>query len=146
MADGKEVADVGSGAGLPGIPMAIAQPNAFFTLIEPMERRSNWLIDQVDALGLKNVRVLRARAEEVGDAFDIVTARAVSALPNLLKMTVPLTRHGGEIIALKGSRAADEIEDSKKLQKKLGIESFEIVFTGETMLDEPTRVVRTRLV
>ncbi|WP_296631045.1 16S rRNA (guanine(527)-N(7))-methyltransferase RsmG [Rhodoluna sp.] len=146
VADGKEVADVGSGAGLPGIPMAIAQPNAHFTLIEPMERRSNWLIEQVEALGLKNVRVLRARAEEVGDAFDIVTARAVSALPNLLKMTVPLTRHSGEIIALKGSKAAEEIEDSKRLQKKLDIQSFEIVFTGAEFLEEPTRVVRTRLV
>jgi 16S rRNA (guanine527-N7)-methyltransferase len=61
-------------------------------------------------------------------------------------MTVPLTRHGGEIIALKGSKAAEEIEDSKKLQKKLGIESFEIVFTGASLLEEPTRVVRTRLV
>ena len=73
---GKKVADVGSGAGLPGIPMAIAQPEATFVLIEPMERRSKWLQEQVDALGLTNVRVHRARAEEVGEAFDIVTARA----------------------------------------------------------------------
>ncbi|MEY4452911.1 MAG: hypothetical protein RIT51_589, partial [Actinomycetota bacterium] len=62
---GKTVADVGSGAGLPGIPMAIAQPNAQFTLIEPMERRSDWLRSQVEELGLDNVEVLRARAEEV---------------------------------------------------------------------------------
>jgi 16S rRNA (guanine527-N7)-methyltransferase len=61
-------------------------------------------------------------------------------------MTVPLTRHSGEIIALKGSKAAEEIEDSKRLQKKLGIQSFEIVFTGAEFLEEPTRVVRTRLV
>ena len=142
---GKKVADIGSGAGLPGIPMAIAQPEATFTLIEPMERRSNWLIEQVEALGLTNVRVLRARAEEVGEAFDIVTARAVSALPKLLRMTVPLTRHGGEIIALKGSKAQEEIDDSKNLMKKLDIHSFEIVFTGAQHLAEPTRVVRTRL-
>ena len=142
---GKKVADIGSGAGLPGIPMAIAQPEAMFTLIEPMERRSNWLIEQVEALGLTNVRVLRARAEEVGEAFDIVTARAVSALPKLLRMTVPLTRHGGEIIALKGSKAQEEIDDSKNLMKKLDIHSFEIVFTGAQHLAEPTRVVRTRL-
>jgi 16S rRNA (guanine527-N7)-methyltransferase len=142
---GKKVADIGSGAGLPGIPMAIAQPDATFTLIEPMERRSNWLLEQVDALGLTNVRVLRARAEEVGEAFDIVTARAVSALPKLLRMTVPLTRHGGEIIALKGSKAQEEIDDSKSLMKKLDIHSFEIVFTGAQHLAEPTRVVRTRL-
>ncbi len=142
----KKVADVGSGAGLPGIPMAIAQPAATFVLIEPMERRSKWLQEQVDALGLTNVRVHRARAEEVGEAFDIVTARAVSALPKLLRMTVPLTRDGGEIIALKGSKAADEIEESKKLQKKLKISGFEILYTGAKFLAEPTLVVRTKLV
>ena len=145
VAPGKKVADVGSGAGLPGIPMAIAQPEAVFTLIEPMERRANWLQTQVEPLGLDNVRVLRARAEEVGEAFDIVTARAVSALPKLLRLTVPLTRHGGEIIALKGSKAQEEIDDSKNLMKKLDIHSFEILFTGAQHLDEPTRVVRTRL-
>ena len=143
---GKKVADVGSGAGLPGIPMAIAQPEATFVLIEPMERRSKWLQEQVDALGLTNVRVHRARAEEVGEAFDIVTARAVSALPKLLRMTVPLTRDGGEIIALKGSKAADEIEESKKLQKKLKINGFEILHTGAKFLAEPTLVVRTKLI
>ena len=143
---GKKVADVGSGAGLPGIPMAIAQPEATFVLIEPMERRSKWLQEQVDALGLTNVRVHRARAEEVGEAFDIVTARAVSALPKLLRMTVPLTRDGGEIIALKGSKAADEIEESKKLQKKLKISGFEILHTGAKFLAEPTLVVRTKLI
>ncbi|WP_138316695.1 16S rRNA (guanine(527)-N(7))-methyltransferase RsmG [Rhodoluna limnophila] len=143
---GKKVADVGSGAGLPGIPMAIAQPDAEFVLIEPMERRSNWLKQQVEELGLTNVRVIRARAEEVGEAFDIVTARAVSALPKLLRMTVPLTRNGGEIIALKGSKAADEIEESKALQKKLKIAGFEILVTGGQHLAEPTTVVRTTLV
>jgi 16S rRNA (guanine527-N7)-methyltransferase len=76
---GKTVADVGSGAGLPGIPMAIAQPDAHFTLIEPMERRSDWLRQITAEIGLTNVTVLRARAEEVGEAFDLVTARAVSA-------------------------------------------------------------------
>ena len=143
---GKTVADVGSGAGLPGIPMALAQPKAHFTLIEPMERRSDWLKRMVEELELDNVSVLRARAEEVGDVFDIVTARAVSALPNLLKMCVPLTKHGGEIIALKGSKAGEEIDASRKLQKKLGIESFEIIKTGANFLVDPTLVVRTKLV
>ncbi len=140
------VADVGSGAGLPGIPVALAQPQAQFTLIEPMERRSDWLKSVVLELQLENVRVLRARAEEVAEVFDVVTARAVSALPNLLKMCVPLTKHGGEVIALKGSKAADEIADSKKLQKKLSIESFEIVRVGGEFLADPTLVVRTKLV
>ncbi len=143
---GQTVGDVGSGAGLPGIPMAIAQPDAEFVLIEPMERRSDWLKQQVEELGLTNVRVLRARAEEVGEAFDVVTARAVKALPQLLQMCVPMTKHGGEIIALKGEKAQLEIDDSKRLMKKLDIESFEIVFTGAHFLDEPTRVVRTKLV
>jgi len=143
---GASVADVGSGAGLPGIPMAIAQPGAHFTLIEPMERRSNWLQEQVDALGLTNVTVRRARAEEVGEAFDIVTARAVSALPKLLRMTVPLTRHGGQILALKGSKAADEIAESQKLKSKLKIAGFEILQVGTEHLTDPTTVVRTTLV
>ena len=142
---GQTVGDVGSGAGLPGIPMAIAQPEAEFVLIEPMERRSDWLKQQVEELGLKNVRVLRARAEEVGEVFDVVTARAVKALPQLLQMCVPMTKNGGEIIALKGEKAQLEIDDSKRLMKKLGIESFEIVFTGAHFLEEPTRVVRTKL-
>jgi 16S rRNA (guanine527-N7)-methyltransferase len=143
---GTTVADVGSGAGLPGIPMALAQPQAQFTLIEPMERRSEWLKSTIAELQLENVRVLRARAEEVAEVFDVVTARAVSALPNLLKMCVPMTKHGGEVIALKGSKAADEISDSKKLQKKLSIESFEIVRVGGDFLTDPTLVVRTKLV
>lgn len=143
---GKSVADIGSGAGLPGIPMAICLPNNRFTLIEPMERRSDWLKELVVELGLTNVTVLRARAEEVGEVFDIATARAVSALPKLLRMVVPLVRDGGEVIALKGSKAAEEIEDAKKLQKKLKLSGFEIVLAGKDVLAEPTLVVRTKLV
>lgn len=146
VAPGQTVADVGSGAGLPGIPMALAQPQAQFTLIEPMERRSDWLKRAVQDLELTNVRVHRARAEEIAEVFDVVTARAVSALPNLLRMCVPMTKHGGEVIALKGSKAADEIQDAKKLQKKLGIASFEIVRLGGEFLTDPTLVVRTKLV
>ena len=144
--EGKTVADIGSGAGLPGIPLAIARPNNDFTLIEPMERRSDWLLEIVDELGLKNVTVLRARAEEVGEVFDIATARAVSALPKLLRLAIPMVRHGGEVLALKGSKAADEVAEAKKLQKKLGISGFEILSTGTKFLAEPTVVVRTTLV
>lgn len=142
---GKSVADIGSGAGLPGIPMAIVCPDNHFTLIEPMERRSDWLKELVEDLGLTNVTVLRARAEEVGEVFDIATARAVSALPKLLRLVVPLVREGGEVLALKGSKAADEIEESKKLQKKLKLAAFEILHAGTGVLDEPTLVVRTKL-
>lgn len=143
---GKTVADIGSGAGLPGIPLAIVRPDNQFTLIEPMERRSDWLLQLVHELGISNVRVLRARAEEVGEVFDIATARAVSALPKLLRLAVPLVRHGGAVLALKGSKAADEVAESRKLQKKLGIKGFEIVSTGTEFLAEPTVVVRTTLV
>jgi 16S rRNA (guanine527-N7)-methyltransferase len=142
---GETVADVGSGAGLPGIPMAIVRPDVHFTLIEPMERRSDWLIDVVEELGLKNVSVLRARAEDVGEVFDVVTARAVSALPKLLRLCVPMTRDGGRILALKGSKAADEINEARGLMKKLKIENFEIVQAGAQSLTEPTTVVRTTL-
>ena len=143
---GDHVADVGSGAGLPGIPMAIAMPEAHFVLIEPMERRSNWMLEVIEELGLTNAEVRRARAEEVTDLkFDIVTARAVAALDKLLRLCVPLLKPGGSLVALKGSKAADEIEAAKKLQKKLGIASFEIQICGEKFLAEPTSVVKTTL-
>ena len=143
---GDKVADVGSGAGLPGIPMAIARPDAEFVLIEPMERRSNWMLQVVEDLGLKNVRILRSRAEDATEQdFDIVTARAVAALDKLLKMCVPLLKPRGALIALKGSKAADEIANAKKLEKKLGISSFEILTCGKKFLSEPTSVVKTTL-
>lgn len=144
---GEAVADVGSGAGLPGIPLAIVRPDVNFTLIEPMERRAAWLQKIVDDLKLSNVEVIRARAEDVhGRRFDIVTARALSAMPKLLRLTVPLTKSGGRILALKGGKAAEEIQDARPLMKKLGIASFELLTTGVTLLAEPTSVVQTRLV
>ena len=143
---GELVADVGSGAGLPGIPMAIAAPETDFVLIEPMERRASWLQEVVDELDLPNVEVVRARAEEVeGGQFQVVTARAVAALDKLLRLCVPLLKPGGRVIALKGSKAPEEISEAQKLKKKLKIESFEIVVCGEKFLAEPTSVVETRL-
>jgi 16S rRNA (guanine527-N7)-methyltransferase len=143
---GDLVADVGSGAGLPGIPMAIALPEANFVLIEPMERRSSWMLEVIEELGLTNVEVRRARAEEILDLkFDIVTARAVAALDKLLRLTAHLLKPGGSLIALKGSKASEEIEAARKLQKKLGIASFEIQICGEKFLAEPTSVVKTTL-
>ena len=145
--DGQVVADVGSGAGFPGIPMAILRPKVKFVLIEPMERRANWLADVVvPTLGLENVKVLRGRAEEAPlRNYDVTTARAVSALPKLLRMLVPLTTPGGQVLAMKGSKAQDEIEESRSLAKKLKLESFEIVTVGENLLVDPTTVVRVRL-
>ena len=138
------VADIGSGAGLPGIVLAIARPDVEFTLIEPMERRITWLNEQVDALGLSNVEVLRARAEEVGrpQSFDVVTARAVSALRTLLPLTAPLVRDGGELALLKGMNAANEIDAAQKQIKKYKLSDVRVEVLGEGVLPETTRVVR----
>lgn len=145
--DGQTVADVGSGAGFPGIPMAIMKPHTNFVLIEPMERRANWLSEVVvPTLGLENIKVLRGRAEEAPlRNYDVTTARAVSALPKLLRMLAPLTIAGGHVLAMKGSKAQEEIEDSKSLAKKLKLDSFEIITVGENLLIDPTTVVRVRL-
>jgi 16S rRNA (guanine527-N7)-methyltransferase len=144
--EGVSVADIGSGAGLPGIPMAIIAPESHFTLIEPMERRAEWLKAIVQELGLGNVTVVRARAEEVrSEKFDVVTARAVAALSKLLRMAVPLCKPGGRILALKGQKAAEEMEDAEKLYKKMRISSSQIIYAGSAHLVEPTLVVETRL-
>jgi 16S rRNA (guanine527-N7)-methyltransferase len=146
--DGAKVADVGSGAGLPGIPMAIAMPNTEFTLIEPMERRANWLVEVVRELGLSNVDVLRMRAEDVMRTdFDIVTARAVAALDKLLKLLTPLLR-GSElqtVLAMKGSRAPIEIEEATPRLKRLGYGEPEIITLGLGRAPETATVVRVRL-
>ena len=143
---GELVADVGSGAGLPGIPMAIIAPATDFVLIEPMDRRASWLQEVVDELELQNVEVVRARAEEFeGGQFEVVTARALAALDKLLRLCVPLLKPGGRVIALKGSKAPEEILEAQKLKGKLKIQSFEIVVCGEKFLAEPTSVVETRL-
>lgn len=138
------VADIGSGAGLPGLVLAIARPDVHWTLIEPMERRVTWLTEQVDELGLENVEILRARAEDVGrpGAFDVVTARAVSALRTLLPLTAPLVRDGGEVTLLKGMNAANEIEAAQKQIKKYKLSDVRVEVLGEGVLPEITRVIR----
>ena len=146
--DGTKVVDVGSGAGLPGIPMAIAQPNAHFTLVEPMERRSSWLEEVIKDLGLGNVAVVRARAEEVTDSdFDFATARAVAALDKLLRLLTPLIRFSEHrtIIAMKGSKAPEEIAAAAKKLELLGFNSPEILTLGLNKAPETATVVRTSL-
>ncbi|KJL25130.1 16S rRNA (guanine(527)-N(7))-methyltransferase RsmG [Microbacterium azadirachtae] len=138
------VADVGSGAGLPGIVLAIARPDVEWTLIEPMERRVVWLDEQVEALGLSNVTVVRGRAEDVGLSarFDVVTARAVSALRTLLPWTAPLVRNGGELALLKGANAENEITAAQKQIRKFLLSDVRVETLGEGVLDETTRVLR----
>ncbi len=143
-ASGARVGDVGSGAGLPGLVLAIVRPDVEWVLIEPMERRVTWLQEQKDALGLQNVSIVRARGEEwtEGAVLDAVTARAVSALKTLIPLTAPLVRVGGELVLLKGANAANEIEAASKQLRKYGLDDVRVEMVGDDVIAEPTRVVR----
>lgn len=138
------VGDVGSGAGLPGIALAIARPDVEWVLIEPMERRTVWLAEQVDTLGLTNVEIVRSRGEEWSGAgtLDMVTARAVSALKTLLPWTAPLVRSGGELVLLKGANAQNEISAATKQLRAHRVTDARVEVVGADLLDEPTRVIR----
>ena len=138
------VGDVGSGAGLPGLVLAIARPDVEWVLIEPMERRVAWLSEQVESLELDNVEVLRARAEDWkrGPVLDAVTARAVSALRTLVPITAPLVRDGGELILLKGTSATNEIDAAEKQLRKFKVTNPRVEVIGEGLLPEPSRVIR----
>ena len=140
----KRVGDVGSGGGFPGLVLAIARPDCEFTLIEPMERRTAWLGECIDQLGLENVRVLRGRAEEVdiGFPFDAVTARAVSALSKLIPITAPLVRSAGQLLLLKGARVHEEIEKARKVIRKNRLQEIEVLELGEEYGLEVTRVFK----
>lgn len=144
---GATVADVGSGAGLPGLCLAIARSDLSLTLIEPLERRVIWLTEVVEDLGLENVDIMRSRAEQaVGYVeADYVTARAVSALVGLLDITLPILRGTGQLLALKGRTATEEITKAKKKLNKYGARKTEILLAGENLLEEPTTVVRVTL-
>ena len=115
------VADVGSGAGFPGIVVALLRPDLEVVLIEIMERRIDWLGDVVDELDLDNVTLQRARAEDVKERFDAVTARAVANLTKLVRLTAPLLRQGGSLLALKGARAEVEVEAARHVVMKAGL-------------------------
>jgi 16S rRNA (guanine527-N7)-methyltransferase len=138
------VGDVGSGAGLPGMVLAIARPDLHLVLIEPMERRVAWLTEQTDELGLDNVDIVRARAEDWdrGRVLDVVTARAVSAFKTLIPLTAPLVRSGGELVLLKGASVAGEIEAARKQIRAFGLSDVRVEFAGEDLVVEPTRVLR----
>ncbi|WP_243226284.1 16S rRNA (guanine(527)-N(7))-methyltransferase RsmG [Microbacterium sp. CIAB417] len=141
------IGDVGSGAGLPGIVGAIARPDVEWVLIEPMERRTQWLQEQVDELALDNVEVFRGRSQDWthGAVLDAVTARAVSALRTLLPITAPLVRDGGELILLKGAAADAEIEKAVKQARSHRVVDLRVEVVGEGVLETPTRVVRGRI-
>lgn len=138
------VGDVGSGAGLPGLVLAVARPDVSFILIEPMERRVAWLTSQVAALGLTNTTVLRARAEDVRlqTPLDQVTARAVSAFRTLIPLTAPLLRPGGELVVMKGAGAAGEVSNATKAIARFRLRNVEVLTLGEGVLQDVTRVIR----
>ncbi|NUT49348.1 MAG: 16S rRNA (guanine(527)-N(7))-methyltransferase RsmG [Saccharothrix sp.] len=143
--EGARVVDVGSGAGLPGIPLAIARPDLDLTLLEPMARRVAWLTECVEALDLK-VTVLRGRAEEgpvraqLSDS-DVVTARAVAPLERLTRWCLPLLRPGGRLVALKGESAAEELERDAEAVRRAGGIRPRVITCGGAVLELPTTVV-----
>lgn len=141
------VGDIGSGAGLPGLVLSITRPDVSFVLIEPMERRVSWLDEQIASLGLTNVEVVRARAEDtkLELPLDQATARAVSSLRKLLPVVAPLVRRSGELVLMKGANAEAEISAATKEIRKYRIHDVEVLTLGEGLLTETTRVVRGRV-
>lgn len=144
IAPDSDVLDLGSGAGLPGIPLAIARPDLWVTMVDPMERRVAYLEEVIAQLELPNVEVVRARAEEVtpvGKA-DVVTSRAVAPLSKLAQWCLPLARPGGEMLAIKGASAEEEAAaHAGRIPRRLGSRP-EVVRCGGEYLDTPTTVIR----
>jgi 16S rRNA (guanine527-N7)-methyltransferase len=142
---GERVADIGSGAGLPGIPLALARPDLRMTLIEPLLRRSEFLREVVGELGI-DATVVRGRAEEltvrerVGE-MDAVVSRAVASLDKLTKWSMPLLRPGGRMLAIKGERAEDEIREHRRVITSLGAVNERVVRCGADFLNPPATVV-----
>jgi 16S rRNA (guanine527-N7)-methyltransferase len=162
------VADVGSGAGLPGIPLALARADVTVVLVEPLLRRATFLSEVVADLGLANARVVRARAEDLvprrgssarrgaertsgssTDAdevawqpVDVVTSRAVAPLDRLAGWCAPLLRPGGSLVAMKGLSAADELRSARPALDRLGLTDVEVVTVGAGVVDPPTIVIR----
>lgn len=142
--DGAAVADIGSGAGLPGLVLAIARPDLSVTLVEPLLRRSDFLSEVVGDLGLENVEVIRSRADALHGArgFDVVTSRAVAPLARLLEWSMPLVVPTGAVVAMKGSSVASEIEAAAVTLRKWHCAEPTVHRLGENVLESTTTVVR----
>ncbi|WP_168582843.1 16S rRNA (guanine(527)-N(7))-methyltransferase RsmG [Gephyromycinifex aptenodytis] len=134
--------DVGSGAGLPGLAVAIARPDLQIDLVEPMARRVAWLEEVITDLGLSHVQVHRGRAEEVAVVGDVVTARAVSRLATLSGWMAPLVRPGGLMLALKGASAQEELERDRGAAGRVGWAELTVLQVGTDLLEQPTTVIR----
>jgi 16S rRNA (guanine527-N7)-methyltransferase len=138
------LADIGSGAGLPGVVLALLLPSVRVTLIEPLERRARFLTESVSELELTNASVLRGRAEDVTGqvAADVVTARAVAPLDRLAPLAAGLARKRGMILAIKGSGAAEELERARPVLRRIGARSAEVLRVGHGKVSPATTVVR----
>ena len=127
---GKQIIDVGCGAGFPGVPVAIACPEAKVTLLDSLAKRMNWLDTILPQLGVTNARTVTARAEEAvadrREKFDFATSRAVARLNILLELTAPYVRVGGKVLAMKGAAAREELAEAKTAIKKLGLQLEEV--------------------
>ena len=143
--EGVTVCDVGSGAGLPGIPLALVREDLKITLLEPLLRRTNFLTEVVELLGLDHVTVVRGRAEEVLGTLQpvhVVTARAVAPLDRLAAWGIPLLRPYGEMLALKGDTAEEELKSAASALSKLGAAETSVLHVGEGVVDPLSTVVR----
>ncbi|MET7655094.1 MULTISPECIES: 16S rRNA (guanine(527)-N(7))-methyltransferase RsmG [unclassified Streptomyces] len=146
--EGVTVCDVGSGAGLPGIPLALVREDLKITLLEPLLRRTNFLTEVVELLGLDHVTVARGRAEEVMGKMPpvhVVTARAVAPLDRLAAWGIPLLRPYGEMLALKGDTAEEELKSASTALSKLGAVGTSILHVGEGVVEPLSTVVRVEV-
>jgi 16S rRNA (guanine527-N7)-methyltransferase len=136
--------DIGAGAGLPGIVLAMLLPDLHVTLLEPLERRTKFLSECASELSLSNVTVRRARAEDVAGLLtaDVATARAVAPLDRLAPLAVGVVRRRGMVLAIKGSGAADELKKAQPVLRRLGARSTEVLRVGHGKVSPATAVVR----
>ena len=142
--DDAEVVDIGSGAGLPGLVIAILRPQVRMTLLEPMLRRTVFLGECVTELGLGNVTVCRGRAEDMAGVIraDVAMSRAVAPLGRLAELSAGLVRPGGTILAVKGDQAQAELDGARTVLRRLGVRSAEVLKAGQGIVEPPATVVR----
>jgi 16S rRNA (guanine527-N7)-methyltransferase len=138
------VIDLGSGAGLPGVVLAMLLPDSRIVLLEPMARRAAFLEECVRTLDLRNAEVHRGRAEEMAGqlAADVVTARAVAPMERLAALALPLVRPGGLVLAIKGAGAADELAQAGPVLRRLGVKDAAVVGAGRGKVSPPPAVIR----
>lgn len=139
------IADLGSGAGLPGVVLAMARPELRFTLVEPMERRASWLSDVIARFELDNAEVLNCRGEEVRErSFSAVTSRAVAAVGKLANISVPLLDPGGSLLALKGRGVSEELGKADKVLRRLKVAAPELTVVRAVPNATETTVLQIR--